>query len=62
MMACPAGAIRVAGCGVSPENLLPMPKTEDRATAEGLASLLLARQCIAQHIQSVCRETPAANH
>jgi len=46
MMVCPTGAIRVSGRGVSPDDLLPMPAADDKASADALAALMLARRSI----------------
>ena len=46
MMVCPEGSIRVTGRGLSPEDLLPLPAPEERATADGLAALMHARRSV----------------
>ena len=46
MMVCPEGSIRVTGRGLSPEDLLPLPPPEERATADGLAALMRARRSV----------------
>ncbi|MBN1534254.1 MAG: nitroreductase family protein [Spirochaetes bacterium] len=46
MALCPRGAIRVAGRRISPEDALPMPPREKRATPQGLENLLLARRSV----------------
>jgi nitroreductase len=43
---CPAGAIAVTGRGVSPQDLLPLPGPDKRASADALAALLQARRSI----------------
>lgn len=44
MMVCPQGSITVTGRGLSPEDLLPLPPPEERAGADALAALLVARR------------------
>ncbi len=46
MMVCPKGCITVTGRGVSPEDLLPLPPPEKRATADSLAALMLSRRSV----------------
>ncbi len=46
MMMCPAGAIAVTGRGVSPQDLVPLPEPEERATADALAALMRARRSV----------------
>jgi ferredoxin len=46
MMVCPAGAIAVTGRGVSPQDLVPLPGPDERASADALAALLQARRSI----------------
>ena len=46
MMVCPAGSVTVTGRGVSPDDLLPLPPTEQRATADSLAALMLSRRSV----------------
>jgi ferredoxin len=46
MMVCPEGSIAVTGRGISPEDLLPLPPVEERATADALAALLRARRSV----------------
>jgi nitroreductase/Pyruvate/2-oxoacid:ferredoxin oxidoreductase delta subunit len=46
MMVCPEGSIRVTGRGLSPDDLLPLPPPEERATADQLAALMRARRSV----------------
>jgi ferredoxin/nitroreductase len=46
MMVCPTGAVRVTGRGLSPDDLLPLPPPEERASADALAALLRARRSV----------------
>ncbi len=46
MMVCPKGSITVTGRGLNPEDLLPLPLPESRATADQLASLMRARRSV----------------
>jgi nitroreductase len=46
MMACPEGAIAVEGRGISPDDLLPLPSVEERATADALAALMRSRRSV----------------
>jgi ferredoxin len=46
MMVCPEGSIRVTGRGISPNDLLPIPSPEERATADELAALMLGRRSV----------------
>jgi len=46
MMVCPTGSIRVNGRGLSPDDLLPLPPRQDRATPDALAALMVARRSI----------------
>ena len=46
MMICPEGAIRVSGRGLSPEDLVPLPAEESRASADELEALMRARRSI----------------
>jgi ferredoxin len=46
MMVCPEGSITVTGRGISPEDLRPLPPEGQRANADGLAALLLARRSV----------------
>ena len=48
MMVCPEGGISVTGRGVSPDDLVPLPPPEDRATAETLAALMRSRRSVRQ--------------
>ncbi len=46
MMVCPKGCITLTGRGVSPEDLVPLPPPEKRATADALAALMMSRRSI----------------
>ena len=46
MMVCPEGSITVTGRGLSPNDLLPLPKPESRATGDQLAALMQARRSV----------------
>ncbi len=46
MMICPNEGLRVTGRGISPEDLLPLPPKETRASPESLAALMLARRSV----------------
>lgn len=46
MMVCPAGCIAVTGRDLSPEDLLPLPAPEQKATADALEALMLSRRSI----------------
>jgi ferredoxin/nitroreductase len=46
MMVCPSGAVTVTGRGISPDDLVPLPAVEARATADQLAALMLSRRSI----------------
>lgn len=46
MMACPEEGIRVAGRGVSPADLHPLPSREEMASAEALAALMAGRRSV----------------
>lgn len=46
MMVCPENSIKVTGRGISPEDLLPLPPPEERATADALAALMRARRSV----------------
>jgi ferredoxin len=46
MMVCPEGSITVTGRGLSPDDLLPLPKPESRATGDQLAALMQARRSV----------------
>jgi Fe-S-cluster-containing hydrogenase component 2 len=46
MMVCPEGSVAVTGRGISPEDLLPLPPREERATADALAALMRARRSV----------------
>lgn len=45
---CPTGSITVTGRGLHPDDLIPLPPVSERATAEQLDALLLARRSIRQ--------------
>ncbi len=49
MMVCPNGSITVTGRGLSPEDLLPLPSREGRATADALAALMLSRRSVRRY-------------
>jgi len=44
MMVCPTGAVTVTGRGLSPDDLLPLPPPEARASADALEALMRARR------------------
>lgn len=46
MMACPTGSITVTGRGLSPEDLIPLPPVEARASADALEALMRARRSV----------------
>jgi Fe-S-cluster-containing hydrogenase component 2 len=46
MLVCPNGSITVTGRDLSPEDLVPLPPPEKRATADELAALMLSRRSI----------------
>ena len=46
MMVCPEGAIAVTGRGISPRDLLALPRQDERASADTLAALMLARRSV----------------
>ncbi len=46
MMVCPEGSISVTGRGLSPDDVMPLPAAEARATAEALEALMLSRRSI----------------
>ena len=46
MMVCPENAVAVTGRGISPEDLLPLPDPNSRATAEQLAALMQSRRSV----------------
>jgi len=46
MMVCPEGNITVTGRGICPEDLLPLPPREERATADALGALMRARRSV----------------
>jgi ferredoxin len=46
MMVCPTGAVTVTGRGLSPDDLLPLPPSEERASADALEALLRARRSV----------------
>jgi ferredoxin len=50
MMVCPEGSITVTGRGISPDDLVPLPKHELRATGDQLAALMQARRSV-RHFQ-----------
>jgi nitroreductase/Pyruvate/2-oxoacid:ferredoxin oxidoreductase delta subunit len=46
MMVCPEACVKVSGRGISPDDLLPMPSPESRATADALAALMQSRRSV----------------
>ncbi|MBW2148854.1 MAG: nitroreductase family protein [Deltaproteobacteria bacterium] len=46
MMVCPEDSVRVTGRGISPEDLLLMPSSEERATVDELGALMRARRSV----------------
>ncbi len=46
MMICPEGSIAVTGRSISPEDLLPLPLPEKRASADALAALMFSRRSV----------------
>jgi len=46
MVVCPGGSIAVTGRGMSPEDLLPLPPVEERASEGALAALMQARRSV----------------
>lgn len=46
MMVCPEGSVKVTGRGISPDDIVPLPPPETRATADALDALLRARRSI----------------
>jgi len=46
MMTCPEGAVTVTGRGISPQDLLPLPKSYERADADQLEALMLSRRSV----------------
>ena len=46
MMVCPEGSITVTGRGLVPDDLLPLPRREDVATADALAALMQSRRSV----------------
>jgi ferredoxin len=46
MMVCPEGSIVVTGRGISPEDLLPLPPPQERATGDTLTALMQARRSV----------------
>jgi Fe-S-cluster-containing hydrogenase component 2 len=46
MLVCPNGSVTVTGRDLSPEDLLPLPPPEKRATGDALADLMLSRRSI----------------
>lgn len=47
--ACPAGSITVVGRGMTPDDAVELPPIAERATAEQLESLLLARRSVRRY-------------
>lgn len=60
MMVCPARSITVTDRGLSPDDLMPLPAAEVRATAGALEALLLSRRSVrrftAQEVDSAILE------
>jgi nitroreductase len=46
MVVCPEGAVRVTGRGLSPDDLLPSPDPDSKATAAQLAALMQSRRSV----------------
>jgi len=46
MMVCPEGSIRVIGRGMHADDLVPLPPPSQRASADALAALMLARRSV----------------
>lgn len=46
MMVCPEGSVTVTGRGIRPEDVVPLPPPEERATADALEALLRARRSV----------------
>ena len=46
MMVCPKGCIAVTGRGLSPEDLLPLPDADQRATVDALEALMASRRSV----------------
>ena len=46
MMVCQEGSITVTGRGLNPEDVLPLPPPDSRATADQLAALMQARRSV----------------
>lgn len=46
MMVCPEGAIAVTGRGISPQDVLPLPGPDMRASADALAALMQTRRSV----------------
>ena len=46
MMVCPEGSVTVTGRGISPDDLVPLPPLEERATADAVAALMRSRRSI----------------
>jgi len=51
MMVCPTGSMTVIGRDISPEDLVDLPPREQRATADQLEALLLARRSVREYSQ-----------
>ncbi len=48
MMVCPTGSVEVRGRGISPEDLLPLPKQEEKAAPEAFEALIRSRRSVRQ--------------
>jgi ferredoxin len=46
MMVCPEGSVTVTARGISPDDLVPLPPPEERATADALAALMRGRRSV----------------
>jgi ferredoxin len=46
MLVCPEGSITVTGRDIAPEDLVPLPPVEERATGDALAALMQARRSV----------------
>jgi nitroreductase/NAD-dependent dihydropyrimidine dehydrogenase PreA subunit len=46
MMTCPNGSVTVTGRGLAPQDIVPLPLVEQRATADALAALMLSRRSV----------------
>ncbi|MCE5272420.1 nitroreductase family protein [bacterium] len=46
MLTCPTGSVKVSGRGLRPEDILPLPAPEQKASADSLEALLLSRRSV----------------